>query len=561
MYFFKKTIKMTQVKKNLFYIIIFLFSSCLKDLEKPQLVANPNELKPTADFSLDKNACDAVPCVVTITNKSTKAVAWSWRFDNGTTSDKENPSAVSFTQAKIYNITLIVTGSTGLKDSTSKTVTISISGAKVKASFTTDKASGDAPLAVNFTNTSSNADAYIWNFGDGSSTSSMVSPSHTFAAGDFTVKLFALKNGAIADSMPLLISSKKATIATNLGSLGIGKAIRPTADGGYIIAGTKSEGTKTSGFLLKTDKSGNKLWGPTKIAYSDFDIIEDVVEGADGTFIAVGSSYDAATTKKDALLARCSASGGLSASPILFGAKNNTHDGATCIIETADGGFLIGGYSVNKTSGNNDLLLIKTNASGTITFNQIYVGAFEETATGVVEIAGSGYAIIGTAQKTTDYDIIYLKTDKAGQKETGYPKYISSSKDESAESAKMLNSGEIIIAGSTNNEGAGQEDGYAYKMNTQSSKIWSAPFGAALVDYFNDVTELSNNNLLFVGSKGDFAWILETDKNGKKSGSEIVYNGSGGLLSISEFTSVARATDGGYVALGQKGEVLYFIKN
>ncbi len=47
--------------------------------------------------------------------------------------------------------------------------------------------------SVNFNNTSTNAFNYIWNFGDGSSNSTIVSPSHVYsAAGNFDVKLIAI---------------------------------------------------------------------------------------------------------------------------------------------------------------------------------------------------------------------------------------------------------------------------------------------------------------------------------------------------------------------------------
>ncbi len=49
-----------------------------------------------------------------------------------------------------------------------------------------------APFTVDFSNLSTNAGSYTWNFGDGSPTSSAVDPSHTYTAiGDYTVTLLA----------------------------------------------------------------------------------------------------------------------------------------------------------------------------------------------------------------------------------------------------------------------------------------------------------------------------------------------------------------------------------
>jgi gliding motility-associated-like protein len=57
--------------------------------------------------------------------------------------------------------------------------------------------SGCAPLTVNFTNTSTNGLTYLWNFGDGSPTSTSFSASHTFtSAGTYTVTLSAANSNA-----------------------------------------------------------------------------------------------------------------------------------------------------------------------------------------------------------------------------------------------------------------------------------------------------------------------------------------------------------------------------
>ncbi|MBP7143824.1 MAG: PKD domain-containing protein, partial [Methanoculleus sp.] len=62
------------------------------------------------------------------------------------------------------------------------------SGAPV-ADFTANVTAGEAPLAVQFTDLSTNATAWAWNFGDGA-TSAEQNPVHTYtAAGVYTVNL------------------------------------------------------------------------------------------------------------------------------------------------------------------------------------------------------------------------------------------------------------------------------------------------------------------------------------------------------------------------------------
>lgn len=62
---------------------------------------------------------------------------------------------------------------------------------------------GAVPLTVFFKNQSTNADSYLWDFGDGSS-STAINPQHTYTTkGSFTVKLTATNKGACSNTISL----------------------------------------------------------------------------------------------------------------------------------------------------------------------------------------------------------------------------------------------------------------------------------------------------------------------------------------------------------------------
>jgi PKD repeat protein len=129
------------------------------------------------------------PLTVNFTDQSTGSItSWSWTFGDGGSSTSQNPSH-QYTSAGNYTVTLTVTGPGG-SDGETKTNYITVS-VPPTAGFTGSPTSGDVPLTVNFTNQSSGATSYSWNFGD-SQTSTATNPSHTYTStGTFTVTLTA----------------------------------------------------------------------------------------------------------------------------------------------------------------------------------------------------------------------------------------------------------------------------------------------------------------------------------------------------------------------------------
>ena len=145
---------------------------------------------PEAQFSASPTTGNA-PLSVQFTDFSTNAVSFSWDFGDGAKSTEKNP-AHTYAEPGIYTVKMTATAGSG-SDTETKTdyITVGTTVASVPvAAFEADVTSGQAPLTVQFTDTSTNSpQSWSWNFGDGTSTLAQ-NPKHIYSEpGTYTVTL------------------------------------------------------------------------------------------------------------------------------------------------------------------------------------------------------------------------------------------------------------------------------------------------------------------------------------------------------------------------------------
>jgi gliding motility-associated-like protein len=159
---------------------------------------------PVVDF----NSPDTVGCfpkTIQFTDKSFAASGsiskWEWDFGDGTISADQHPFH-TYTSAGSFNVSLKVTNSFGCTKTVTQTQYVKINEG-AKAFFNINSAGlCTAPAAVQFNNTSTGSVAsYVWNFGDGN-TSSAINPSHTYGTnGNYSVTLVAISTQGCRDTL------------------------------------------------------------------------------------------------------------------------------------------------------------------------------------------------------------------------------------------------------------------------------------------------------------------------------------------------------------------------
>lgn len=137
---------------------------------------------PTADYSYSANNSGQV----SFDNDSDDATSYSWSFGDGSTSSSTNPNH-TYTNGGSYTVSLIATNSCG-SDTHTEIVQVSV---LPNASFTTSNPDGCVTHNVQYSDMSTGASSYFWEFEGGNpSTSTQQNPSVSYSSsGNFDATL------------------------------------------------------------------------------------------------------------------------------------------------------------------------------------------------------------------------------------------------------------------------------------------------------------------------------------------------------------------------------------
>ncbi len=161
----------------------------LWDVGTSVTVIPPTGLTPKAAFSANVTS-GFTPLSVQFTDLSSNdPYSWEWNFGDGVTSSEKNP-VHTYTTPGVYTVQLTASNPDG-SGTVVKSAYIHVSDG-FTVDFVATPLSGTAPLMVTFTDqTTGTPTSWLWDFGDGA-TSTQQNPFHTYTAGgSYTVTLVA----------------------------------------------------------------------------------------------------------------------------------------------------------------------------------------------------------------------------------------------------------------------------------------------------------------------------------------------------------------------------------
>ncbi|AZQ62590.1 hypothetical protein EI427_10180 [Flammeovirga pectinis] len=306
---------------------------------------------------------------------------------------------------------------------------------------------------------------------------------------------------AKADKMPLPVKTYSSFIKVlGGGKYDIGVSIVKAHDNGYVIAG-RSVGTSGNMdmSLWKVDENGNVKWN-YKFGDSETEEVYDIIQTKDGGYITVGSSdsYGLSVDLKDTWVVKISAQGKLIWRQT-YGDENSIEEG-TCISETEDGGFIIGGkiISLTQEDPSGDAFVLKIDNKGIQEWRKTYGGAKNDEAVGILPVDG-GYTVIGN----------------------------------------------------TESSGKGKWDVWMFNIDLKGTTKWERTYGGGDTEKANEFVQTEDGGFVFVGYSYTFAeasldcWVVKTDKDGQQ-----MWHKSFGGLSYDEGNGITATKDGGFAITG-----------
>lgn len=303
-------------------------------------------------------------------------------------------------------------------------------------------------------------------------------------------------------------------------------AVKPTADEGYIVAGTSAskDGDVTSNhgsndcWIVKIDSIGNIQWQHS-YGGSNYDEADDIVQTSDGGYAFAGSteSTNGDVTFNhgfnDEWIVRIDANGNLLWQKALGGSQD---DFANSIQQTSDNGFIVAGETdsqdgnVTSYHGSSDYWIIKLDESGNTLWQKTYGGSSADNATSIRSTADGGYIVAG-ATYSSDGDITF--------NHGGYDDWI----------VKLDNSGNIQWQKSYGGSG------YDYPFCIQISS-----YGYIVAGYSSsndgDVTGHHGSSsyddfwVLGLSNKGNLAGEISLGGSGEDAGNFIQQTADGGMI-------------------------------
>jgi uncharacterized repeat protein (TIGR02543 family) len=327
--------------------------------------------------------------------------------------------------------------------------------------------------------------------------------------------------------------------------------IQQTSDKGYIIAGeTYSFGAgDADAWILKLSEVGEIEWQKT-YGGSGYDSARFIQQTSDGGYIATAYTWSFGVGYSDFWVFKLSSTGAIEWQKTYGGSGN---DGANCIRQTKDGGYIIAGGTYSFGAGSDDAWILKLSSTGDIQWQKTYGGSGIDSARVIQQTTDSGYIVTGCTESFgAGYaDVWVLKLSSTGdiQWQKTYGGYMNDSNLSYQGFIQQTSDGGYIATAYTWSFGVGYSDFWVFKLSSTGAIEWQKTYGGASnydTPYF--IQQTAGGGYIVTGftdsfgSGEDDVWILRLSSTG-----DIEWQKTYGGSDYDYATFLQQTSEGGYI--------------
>lgn len=321
------------------------------------------------------------------------------------------------------------------------------------------------------------------------------------------------------------------------------------SSGGFMVAGFSNGGpfAGTSGLIMKLDDLGNVDWSKS-VGGAGMDNLSDILEGTDGRLWIGGSTSTGTNGAPSALVGQLEPDG----TPLWFRTLGtNGEEQLRKMAFAANGDILLTGLS-RSVDASYDIFVARLNGEGDLLWNAVYGSNEYEVPLGITEgLDGSIYVWAHQdGESTQGYDALLVKLDANG--ELLLSKRYAMGLNELAWDILTLPNGDLLLSGDTNSSGAGMNDAFVMRTDSDGNILWSKTFGAQSNEHGINLVHTKNNDYALVGASSSFG-------QGGLDFMVLHFNDAGGVKYVQAYGGeikevahgVVRTPDSGLLMVGE----------
>ncbi|MFW9779805.1 MAG: hypothetical protein ACFFE8_13200 [Candidatus Heimdallarchaeota archaeon] len=322
-----------------------------------------------------------------------------------------------------------------------------------------------------------------------------------------------------------------------------------TLDGGYLLVGsTESFGEgKMDLWLVKTDENGTAEWNHTYGGKYN-EVGSSVIQMADGGYVLAGYTESGIEGNADGWLVRVNDNGEIVWDHTYGGPKL---DIARSVVQAPDGGFALVGYTGSYGEGDDDMWLIKTDETGIVEWNQTFGGTMLDHGYSLVSTKDGGYALVGKTMSVGagQSDMWLVKTNETGGIEWSHT--YGGIGPEEAVAVVQTHDGGYTLAGSTYSFGLGSADLWMIRIDEKGLVQWNQTYGGEAKDNGYSMIKTHDQGYALAGRTWSFGmgqgdmWLVKIDENGSTE-----WNQTFGGFGYDAASKVIQTGDEDYILAG-----------